>query len=174
MKVQVAFFSTMLLATVAGRGVAQVPAPTPDCEAIRCQVQDSLASCLANATNHGKCVSCVAHTVKALGIPTRCRGKVTRCVARSTCGKPNFETCTKVTTGTCDTVAGTCTTGTLAAGLTACTTDADCIVSSKCRVMRSFLPHETPVPGGDRCTLAGGTPGTGSCCAPCPTPVPVP
>jgi hypothetical protein len=157
----------------AGVSLAQSATPTPvDCEAVRCQVQDQLSSCLDNARNHGQCVSCVVHTVKSLGIPLKCRGKVTSCAARSTCGKPNFETCTTQQFGTCDTGTGTCSGGTLGDGLTSCTANTDCITGTRCAVIRAFGRNVTPTPGGDQCTLKGGTPGTGTCCAACPTPTP--
>jgi len=166
--------AAMLVGTLAlglaGPVIAQSAAPTPvDCEAVRCSLQNAISACAANPKNHGKCVSCVAHALHDPGIPQECRGKIVRCAARSTCGKPAFETCHTQSAGTCDTATGTCTDGTPAAGLTACTQDSDCLVTD-CKIMRAFSPHETPTPGADRCTLAGGTPGTGSCCSACPAP----
>jgi len=85
-----------------------IRAQQPDCEAARCSLQSSIDSCCSNAKNHGQFVSCVAHAVNAASrdgsIPTNCKGKVTRCAARSTCGKEGFVTCTP----TCDTTTGTC------------------------------------------------------------------
>ena len=51
----------------------------------------------ATATNHGTYVSCVAGVandrVKAGQLPANCKGKVKKCAAKSTCGKPGFGTC---------------------------------------------------------------------------------
>lgn len=166
------FLAATIALGLAGPVIAQSAAPTPiDCEAVRCSVQDAINACAANAKNHGKCVSCVAHALHQTTVPRQCRGKIVRCAARSTCGKPAFETCRTQSAGTCDTAAGTCTDGTLTAGLRTCSQDGDCVVTD-CKVMRSFAPHATPVPGADQCTLAGGTPGTGTCCSACPAPVP--
>src|SRR5947208_1847761 len=89
------------------RGVFAQPT-APDCEAERCAAQSFIAqncpSC-ADASNHGRFVSCVAHQVKAHVSP-RCRGKAVRCAARSTCGKPGFVT-GNIATDTCDLSAGT-------------------------------------------------------------------
>src|SRR5689334_5382404 len=101
-----------------------------DCEAARCAVQDAInQKCPCDAaTNHGRHVSCVAHVIKQLSdagqIPVSCKGKVQRCAARSTCGKPGTVTCTRTETGTCDTTVGTCTTGVSATGT--CSSDAEC------------------------------------------------
>jgi hypothetical protein len=166
--------SALLVAGLAARSSAQAPKPTPDCEALRCQVEANISQCLSGAKNHGQCVSCVAHAVKQANVPSRCRGKIVRCAARSTCGKPDFETCRSQTAGTCDTSTGQCSDGTLAAGLSACAADTDCVVTTRCKIERSFRRNVTPTPGADQCTLAGGTPGTGGCCQACPTPTPVP
>jgi hypothetical protein len=129
-----------------------MPAPRssadpPDCEAARCSVQSAVDTCCANAKNHGQFVSCVAHAVKASGIPTNCKGKVTRCAARSTCGKEGFSTCTP----TCDTTTGTCVND----PTVTCTTNSDC---GRC--------HTRP---SGTCP-AGTTEGSGSCCPTCTTP----
>src|SRR5260370_42428993 len=61
---RVSIIGTMCLATILAAGLAraQTPTPTPiDCEAVRCQVQGTISSCLTGAKNHGQCVSCVAH-----------------------------------------------------------------------------------------------------------------
>jgi len=103
------------------------------------------------STNHGQYVSCVAHQVRqavANGLPTNCKGTVTRCAARSTCGKKaGFVTCCFASPGTCD--AGLCQDGT-----TPCTVATDCPSVTKCRTKSSA----------DLCTAAGGSPGSGSCC----------
>ena len=159
---------SVVLAALSGAAWAQVATPTPiDCDAVRCQVQSMIDACAANARNHGKCVSCIAHATKDPSIPKQCRGKIVRCAARSTCGKPSAETCQTTSAGSCGTD-GTCSQGTLADGLTTCTQDSDCVVTH-CHVEQAFPKNVTPVPGQDKCTLQGGTPGTGTCCAACPT-----
>jgi hypothetical protein len=110
------------------------------------------------ATNHGRYVSCVAHVVKRLSqqglIPTNCKGKVTRCAARSTCGKLEFVTC-QIPTDVCDLTTGFCTKD----PTLACLTDLDC--GAKCKIKSSA----------ERCTAKGGTVGTASnCCASCGSP----
>lgn len=135
-----------------------------DCEAARCAVQDAInQQCpCTEATNHGRYVSCVAHVVKTLSrdgtIPTNCKGKVKRCAAKSTCGKPEFVTCDIPRAGACGTP---CTADASAIccadATTVCAVDADCVVS-KCKIKSSA----------ERCTAAGGTIGASStCCADC-------
>ena len=130
---------------------ARSSADPPDCEAARCSVQSAVDTCCANAKNHGQFVSCVAHAVKAAGIPTNCKGKVVRCAARSTCGKEGFVTCTP----TCVIPTGE-TTGTCANDPTViCTTNTDC---GRCHTrLAGTCPPDT-------------TEGSGSCCATCAPP----
>ena len=85
MKATLLFASVMLLAVPATRAAAQV-----DCETARCtfdQAVNSKCSC-TGSSNHGQYVSCVAHLTKSLSacglLPTNCKGKVTRCAAKST------------------------------------------------------------------------------------------
>lgn len=117
------------------------------------QVRAQIAStCVCNsATNHGRYVSCVAHAVRdavANGLPTNCKGTVTRCAARSTCGKKTgFVTC-------CFATPGKCANGMCAGSDTACSTDTECPARTRCSVKSSS----------DHCTAQGGSPGTGSCC----------
>jgi len=122
-------------------------ADPPDCEAARCSVQSAVDACCANAKNHGQFVSCVAHAVKAAGVPTNCKGKVVRCAARSTCGKEGFSTCTP----TCDTTTGFC----VDDPTLACTTNTDC---GRCHLR----PAGTCPPNT--------TESTGSCCPTCAPP----
>ncbi len=72
---------------------------------------------------------------------------VTRCAARSTCGKPGFATC-------CFASAGTCTNGLCQDRTTPCTDSSTCPIVIKCHIKSS--PAE--------CSMAGGSPGSGSCC----------
>lgn len=146
----------------------------PDCHAELCNAQATLnqaCTCDPNTKSpHGLYVSCVARKLNAMArdglIDVQCKGKIRSCfAARSTCGKPGFETCF---TGRCDTSTGMCTDGTLASGLTTCTSNADCIDGTHCHTMKSFPGNVTPVPGQDQCTLKGGTIGGSNCCASCP------
>jgi hypothetical protein len=51
----------------------------------------------ASSQNHGTYVSCVAGVAKQRALdgllPKNCAGKVKKCAAKSTCGKPGFVTC---------------------------------------------------------------------------------
>ena len=138
------------------RSLPAIAAPT-DCEPARCAVQAALENeCpCAQATNHGRHVSCVAHVVNRLSkdgtIPINCKGKIRRCAARSICGKPGFVTC-QIPSDTCDLTTGTCT----ADPTITCLADADC--GSLCRIKSSA----------DLCVERGGVVGTGgTCCADC-------
>ena len=118
-------------------------------EQVRAQIANT---CVCNsATNHGRYVSCVAHAVRdavANGLPTNCKGTVTRCAARSTCGKKTgFVTC-------CFATPGKCANGMCAGSDTPCSTDTECPARTRCSVKSSS----------DHCTAQGGSPGTGSCC----------
>jgi hypothetical protein len=132
-----------------------------DCDPARCAVQAAIAAecpCEA-AINHGQYVSCVAHIVRRFAsdgtIPITCKGKVTRCAAKSTCGKAGFVTC-QVPTDTC-TIATGAVTGTCADDPTiVCATDLDC--GATCKIKSSA----------DRCAGLGGAVGTANtCCAAC-------
>jgi len=149
-----------LAAAIAIGFPALATASRPDCEPARCAVQSTIArECpCAEATNHGRYVSCVAHVVKRLSqqglVPTNCKGKITRCSAGSTCGKPGFVTCL-IPTDTCDLTTGTCTDD----PAVACVTDVDC--GAKCKVKSSA----------DGCASRGGTVGAATnCCASCGSP----
>jgi|SRR5262245_46729529 len=134
-----------------------------DCDAARCAVQAAIAqncSCTAS-TNHGRYVSCVAHQVKTLSdsgaIPIDCKGKITRCAAKSTCGKAGFVTCTRQRLGTCNLTTGTC----VENPALVCLTDANCVLGTTCSIKRDAT----------HCTNAGGIVGTTStCCSTCVVP----
>jgi hypothetical protein len=160
-----AFLFTATTAMVAVLMVGPARA-TVDCTAAQCAAQSAIANCgCPDATNHGAYVSCVAHAVNNLArqnvIATNCKGKVTRCAARSTCGKPGFVVCQIPTEfGTCDTstTPGTCSAGTSLLCDGTCSADTDCAVSTKCKIKSSA----------DRCTNAGGVvdcSGATTCCA---------
>ncbi len=149
MKATVVFVSALVLAMFAGRAQAQV-----NCSEARCifnQVINSKCDC-GGSSNHGHYVSCVAHTVKALSdcgvLPKNCKGKATRCAARSTCGKDGFSTCTPTCVTDISTGAMTCSDD----PTVTCTTDTDC--------GRCHIKHAGACP-------AGTTEGSGSCCPTC-------
>jgi hypothetical protein len=127
------------------------------CEEWRCIFQEDLNSqCSCDeSTNHGQWVSCVAHVTKNLvdqGLPKNCKGKIKRCAARSVCGKQDrgFATCTTTNYGTC--VEGLCDTD----GLTACTTNTECVAGTTCKITR----HQ------EECTANGGLLNVSATCCP--------
>ena len=150
MKLALAFTTAVLLAIPALPVGAQ---NTDDCNAARCAAQTQFDHCMANATNHGQCVSCVAHAVKDLAKadPTTfksCKGKIVRCAARSTCGKEGkFSTCTPTCVIPAGASSGTCADD----PSMVCTSNFDC---GRCHTR---LTGTCP---------AGTTEGTGSCCPP--------
>jgi len=121
-------------------------------EQVRAQIATTCVCNDPNLPNHGRYVSCVAHAVRdavANGLPTNCKGAVTRCAARSTCGKKTgFVTCCFASAGKCG--------GGFCAGNhdVACTSDDMCPARTRCSVKSSS----------DQCTGQGGSPGSGSCC----------
>ena len=129
--------------------IARARCTDPRADAVRAQI---LAQCPCNG-NHGQYVSCVAHAVRDAvrngEVETNCKGAVTRCAARSTCGKKDgFVTC-----AICE--PGTCTDGLCDDGSTACGVDADCpSVVNKCSVKSTA----------EKCEARGGIVGSGSCC----------
>jgi hypothetical protein len=142
--------------------------PTPvDCSTMSDQIQTATANCSCDAQNHGQYVRCVAQALNQVSVPPQCLHTVRSCAAKSTCGRPGFVTCQRQKSGVCDTASGTCRVGTSATGT--CAANTDC-VRTKCTIMSSA----------DRCSAAGGIPGSGSCCAPEPlsqapqTPEPTP
>lgn len=150
--------SLLALTLVYARPVVTMAAQV-DCEPARCATQAAIAAncpaCDAPGINHGRYVSCVARQVKQLvvsgQVPPTCKGKVVRCAARSTCGKPGFVTCNRPI-DTCDLTTGLC----VGDPTLTCTTDLDC--GARCKVARDA----------DHCLAIGGTVGTGSsCCAAC-------
>ena len=130
------------------------------CEEARCQFQQEITdrcSC-EQARNHGQYVKCVGRVIREItsdgAVPKTCRGKLVRCAARSTCGKEGFVTCNRVKLGTCDLVTATCVEP---AGLS-CTSDSDCVISTRCSTKRSA----------EICEARGGIVGdTPTCCSSC-------
>jgi hypothetical protein len=149
--------TALSLASALALAAAPARSARVDCEPARCAVQAAIAAeCpCTESSNHGRYVSCVAHVVKRLSservVPVNCKGKVTRCAARSTCGKPGFVTC-HIPTDTCDLTTFTC----VGDPTLTCATDLDC--GSVCKVKSSE----------EGCAARGGTAGTeSSCCATC-------
>jgi hypothetical protein len=62
----------------------------------RADAESQCGPCAA-ATNHGVYVSCVAGVANDRAnnnlLPKNCKGKVKKCAAKSSCGKPGFVTC---------------------------------------------------------------------------------
>lgn len=122
--------------------------------------------------NHGKYVSCVVRLRnelrKAGCLDDAAKREISRCAARSTCGKAGAVLCCSWdTSGVCDdpvedgTAAGTCSND----AAVACDTSLDCVKASAAKVSRSE----------DACTAAGGTSiGGGSVCGGCPALPPAP
>jgi hypothetical protein len=128
---------------------AQARCTDPRVSEVRAQIS---AACPCTG-NHGQYVSCVAHHVRDAvrngDIATNCKGAVTRCAARSTCGKKSgFVTCAR-----CE--AGTCTSGLCDDGTTVCADSSQC---------PPVLNHCSTKSSADACEARGGVVGTGSCC----------
>jgi hypothetical protein len=145
--------SAALIASVANAGCSDPRLPA---------VRDSiLASCQSASSdgsgsctgNHGQYVSCVARAantaVRNDELDTNCKGKVTRCAARSTCGKKEgFVTCTICNPGTCTIPSGS-TAGTCDDGTTSCTDSSTCPpVVDRCSIKSDA----------SRCVVNGGAP----------------
>src|SRR3989449_8147866 len=134
----------------------------PDVDSVRATI-NSECPCTGN---HGQYVSCVAHpardAVRNGDLDVNCKGKVTRCAARSTCGKKTGF----VTYAICE--PGTCTNGFCDDGTTACADSSTC---------PPVVTHCSAKSSGDLCAARGGTTGSGSCCdetCPCPPARPAP
>src|SRR5215469_737742 len=113
----------------------------PRVAAVRAQI-DSACPCTGN---HGQFVSCVAHHVNAAvkngDLDGNCKGAVTRCAARSTCGKKSgFVTCAICV---CDD------------GVTMCTDSSMC---------PGVVNHCSTKSSAELCAAKGGVAGSGSCC----------
>jgi hypothetical protein len=117
--------------------------------------------------NHGQYQSCVVrfrNDLRRQGCLTPATQRtIASCSARSTCGKANAVLCCRVAgTGTCTIPSGS-TSGTCSNDATVtCSTNADCTVLSRPRVMRDATACTTH---------AGYSSGTGSVCAGCQQPV---
>jgi hypothetical protein len=146
----------MLAVVLVSIAAMRVSAEPTNCDPSRCAAAQAIATecpVCAEASNHGTYVSCVAHTVRDLAaegsVAINCKGKVTRCAAKSICGKPGFVTC-HIPTSECDLTTFTCAND----PSVTCATDLDC--GFKCKIKSSA----------ERCTQRGGTVSTDtSCCA---------
>ena len=113
----------VFLALVVALGVASIA--TARCTDSRvAQVRAQINQQCTCTGNHGRYVSCVAHAANAAvrngDLDVNCKGAVTRCAARSTCGKKTgFVTCSICSPGTCS--EGFCDDG-----VTACTDSSTC------------------------------------------------
>ena len=92
-------FSLLLGAARAGQaGCGSQPGDNQAVIDARADAESQCGPCAA-ATNHGAYVSCVAGVADARSktdpslLPKNCKGKVNKCAAKSTCGKPGFVTC---------------------------------------------------------------------------------
>ena len=117
------------------------------------QVRAQINSQCPCTGNHGQYVSCVARAANAAvrndQLDVNCKGAVTHCAARSTCGKKSgFVTCALCSPGTC-------TNGFCDDGVTACTDSSTC---------PPVLNHCSTKSTADLCTAKGGIVGSGSCC----------
>src|SRR5688572_12438280 len=86
---------TVFTLVIAGPAFAKCdPTVEPDLSDIANARAAVEANCdCAAAENHGSYVSCAVDQINANLQNKSCRGKVKRCAARSTCGKPGFVTC---------------------------------------------------------------------------------
>ena len=132
------------------------------CEDARCMFQQEITDrCPCEGQkNHGQYVKCVGGVIREITEANpdlkNCRGKLVRCAARSTCGKEGFVTCTRQELGVCDPTALVCS----EPALQACTTNADCVISSRCSTKSSA----------EKCLARGGLVGeTPTCCSNCVT-----
>src|SRR5690349_21177811 len=144
------FLGLTLTAAVLGvAGSAQARCNDSRVELVRAQIS---SQCQCNG-NHGQYVSCVAHHVRDAvrngDLDANCKGAVTRCAARSTCGKKSgFVTC-----AICE--PGTCSEGVCDDGVTACADSSACpSVVNRCSTKSSAA----------QCEARGGVVGSGSCC----------
>lgn len=136
-------------------------------------------NCSCAGASHGVYVSCAAQQAKATLVNHDCLGQVTRCAARSTCGRPGFVTCcrtnskgvTKCSIKNSATVCkaphgGSACTGTLSSCCDACqnggcvgTTTTTSVTGSTCTSTTTFPPCHSL--GGGFC---GGVCSTGQAC----------
>ena len=161
--------SVVLILTLAGSlafltSSAEAGCKDPDLDTVRDRI---LATCQCNG-NHGQYVSCIAHEVRSAvtsgELDVNCKGAVTRCAARSTCGqKAGFVTCT-----ICN--PGTCTGGLCDDGVTVCTDSTQCAAvvdrcSTKSDGGKCVVPASAPA--GSTAVVS-----QGSCCQASCTPTP--
>jgi hypothetical protein len=80
-------------------GVAQAKCTDDAAVLAARQAADAACNC-ATSDNHGDYVSCVADVAQQRvdnnQLPANCKGAVTSCAAKSTCGKEGFVTCCRV------------------------------------------------------------------------------
>src|SRR5262245_40432040 len=81
-----------------GGGSGSCGSVSGDADQVAAVRAQAAATCdCATASSHGAYVSCVAQVVNDAvdsgALRSQCRGDITHCAARSTCGKPGFVTC---------------------------------------------------------------------------------
>jgi hypothetical protein len=144
------------LVVVAAAGLIGLASPAAHARCTDARVPEVRAAINAACPctgNHGQYVSCVARAARDAmrngDIATNCKGAITRCAARSTCGKKEgFVAC-----AICG--AGTCTDGVCDDGVTACTDSTQC---------PPVVNHCSTKSSAELCEAKGGTASSGSCC----------
>jgi len=147
----------LILALVVAAGVAMLASTArAQCSGTDFNsVRDSILAACPCTGNHGQYVSCLTRAVRDAvrnnQLDVRCKGKVVRCGARSTCGhKSGFVTCSQCVPGTCNTDTSLCDDG-----VTTCTDSTQC---------PQVVNHCSTKSTADHCTALGGVVGSGSCC----------
>jgi hypothetical protein len=167
--------STVLLVPALGYARCD-PTTDPD----KSDMANARAAVAANcncqtAVSHGAYVSCAAQQVNAVLVNRSCAGKVKKCAAHSTCGKPTAVTCCVTTpAGTkCkikrDAAHCTGTVGSCTSCCDACPTPGDgpsCVAATTTTTAASATTTTT-LPGCSGCETACGSCGHGACA---PTP----
>src|SRR5262249_30638562 len=81
---------------LASTGIASAKKCTDDAAVAAARAAIETDCPCADFTNHGQYVSCVTAALKGLDLPNECRGVVTSCAAKSTCGKSGAVTCCRI------------------------------------------------------------------------------
>lgn len=166
---------SFLLATRSVAGATCDPTTEPDKSDIanaRAQIATDCAC--AQVVKHGTYVHCAGVNAANLLANKDCRGEVTKCESRSTCGRPGFETCCRTThgrtkcsikrTGRCHAPqGGSACTGTFASCCDACTnggcagtTTSSITTSTTSSITTTTAQCSVPGPCGGVCPPFGG------------------
>ena len=85
---------------LASTGIASAKKCTDDVAVAAARAAAEEECVCATASNHGQYVSCVARVANELAdsgdLPSECKGQVTSCAAKSTCGKEGAVTCCRI------------------------------------------------------------------------------